>query len=353
MKAPGKEGGFVTAVVLVLLFGVGILLSSVYRYGTAVNARVDRELQGIAERSALESGIEWFASVLARDSSPGGNSWWDLIDEEGYVRRRGMRSFYQLDSGVEVRVEEVSSRLNPNFDNLDFWRVTFLSRRILALAFLSEWERERLNGGFVSDPEELGWIPHPEDWDRYYTLHSPICINGTSREVIDSYLGGVGWSGESIAQFWGELGSGYLSKKRLNQAVANYGRAPALQVEAGWNVNLMDEALLSELIYFPWGGVGFLRPDRLRQWVVRARVEGEISLEQLEQELAGERSSARQAFLARFGAHSWFWRVEVEGAGSAVVAYLRRIPPTPQEGGGSVTGIQVVSAREILESEDG
>lgn len=347
MREPSTDSGFVAPVALFILLGMGLLLWSVSRYGMAVNRKVDAALERKRVESSLYAGIEWIADLLSKDSTPGGNSWRDLIDPAEYSGRIDNRFRYQLESGVQLLLEECSSRLNPNFDRLDFWRESFLGKRVTDRASLARWERARLNEGFARNPGEVEWIPHRKDWERYYTLYSPLCVMGTEREVVDAYLMGQGWSRVDVARFWRELGGVAVTSERLREVVALYGAAPGIQVEAGWNVNFMDESLLSALIDFPWAGSGFRSPDRLRMWVVRARMEGEVSHIRLEMELVDEHKGAREAFLARFGTHSWFWRVEAALPGCKLVAYLRRCPPEPQDGGGELSTIQLLSV-EVL-----
>ncbi len=351
MKLIQCSRGSLTPMVLFGLMGMGLVAASLLFYSRSVTREIHGAEKYMAEKKIIMERMNLFVAEFLQDSTPEADSPRDLEGMGGFVQRLEGRFEFEFSQGTTLVAEEVSSRLNPNFDSMDLWRSCFLVERCSSYTALALWEEDRIVTGFLEDPEDFHWIIYPQDWRCFYSVYSPLVLQGGEKKIIEVYLKGNLWNQADIDAFWGNIedliNAGGISQEELSHVVSLSGGAPALQIEPGWNVNFMDPQLLTAMAEYPWGGSGITNPSDVVYQLLKERRVGEVNEADLGQILKPGFDRGREAFLKRFGVRSWFWKITVRRENLGMEFILRRIPSGPVEADHTALepAMQVVSER--------
>jgi hypothetical protein len=315
----------VVGVLTMLAVAVGVLLSVLPRRAESVTSRAEHVVQARAL-------VDEFLEALAADETPEADSrldpaWTLFSDRDGVV------------------VEELSSRINLNFD-----QTFFLERSsLLPLLFGSEaqvslLQEARLTGGF----RIAGGSAFPE-----------VLLEDAPLELVSPYsYGNVHVSGEVelerlYAQITDDPAAAGTFRSRLQSArsegspiaeadvlallTPHFDRMyPLINAFGRFNVHFADERILEAVVTYP----AFEIPN---PQTVAGVLEG--VREQAEMTPASIRATLGVAedhrVLGLLGVRSWFWRLRVESGGYESRAILARLPgPTPAEDEFVVSGFE-------------
>ena len=133
---------FTVFTIILAISGILFLVSSFLFQNTRSLLSLEESVTSEAEFMEIADEI---CQTLIDDQSIEADS---LNDEVWKVNEKGYRE------GYSIELTELSSRLNPNFDNLDFWKLTNLKSRIKSSFAFSDWETLRMNQ-FAYTREEL------------------------------------------------------------------------------------------------------------------------------------------------------------------------------------------------------
>jgi hypothetical protein len=310
---------------LIIIMSLSVLIISLSKlsFSTAgLVKRVETELVLEGEHSKI---VNEFVSELIKDKTPLADSVFDIQSLPGFKYEEGQSFHFENSDSVDIKLEELSSRLNPNIDDISFWKDTQLKSRSLFSKISSQKK------AFVKDREECEWLPYEEDWEKFYTLYSPININNTSDESLKMYLT-ENLSGNSdvvdILNDWSSLhaDSYNIHWDDLDEILESQHAFPLLWAEPSWNINLMDQDLLRYLVHYPWNGEGFKDPIGIVNKIKTERNRIELYEEDLKKIIVNEDDHVTEHFLACFGEKTAFWKLSVYLNTSSSTTILYRIP---------------------------
>lgn len=268
MESRDQRGGL-APFVLILLYAVSSQVFSLAVMERRWLGWVDRKF-----RAASEEGLLWDQAsrfVEAFLAAGGDHPTPQMLESlPGYSHRSGTRFYYEPLSDTTLSLEELSSRLNPNFDSIGFWQTPPLSNRITSHNALLRWDEERRTRR-IEDPEDLNAIFPAEDWDFLYTLYS---------------LQGPG--------------------------------GPET-----WNIHFMDPLMLEAAVWYPWEDRGFEKPDQVFRRLSGLLRKGSVTKEELLSVLCEDNPEPGNALAARLGTRSWFWRIRVTSRSGGLDLIIR------------------------------
>ncbi len=286
----------------------------------------------------LRSACDSLMSALASDTSPEsdgpGDSIWKIVAEERA-------------DGIGLSLEDVSSRLNPNYAALDlidrsdlrYWLVSGSS------AGLSE---RRADLGLASDIVQYydQFIPEREKDIGLYSYANINVDEISSLKALTLALEpGRQADSQSAADSFGlDLGvrrsqKRYLTQRMLRPLFGADGPAyiPVISAEPFCNVNFASEALIKGILsYKP---LGIANPSELAAEICARRADCDIDSAGLLSLLAGAADSGLA--LQYLGVKTWFWRVRASLNGRS---YTLVTAVQPSDTGASPKQLHVIEA---------
>jgi hypothetical protein len=189
----------------------------------------------------------------------------------GYSHRVGSLFYYQPLPEITLSLEELSSRINPKRDSLEYWQVPPLANRISSSGALLRWDKERHNAGAIETPEELEWLFPKEDWEDLYSFYT----------------------------------------------------IPPDQGHGGWNLHFMSSLMKEAVARYPWGGEGLKNPNLVFRRLSELCQNGSITREAIEDVLREENIEPRKELTSWLGERSWFWRIHIVSGAAGLDLIIR------------------------------
>ena len=325
------------AVLFFLIVVAGSAGMLVRRLNESIHSSESREQERVELDTAMSTAIEKFSE----DATPDSDAISDPIHEWCNVRNIG--------------ISDISSRIAPNWVASDLLRLPEIARLIDArdgfggdLVLVLKQQRDR--SGFFSDLESgYGAIFPKPVRDRYLTAFAYANINLTDEDALRR-LYEVRTSDYAAAQLFqtkiralrneakivaeGEL-IGFLG--------ADYDRLfPVVNALPCWNVNFLPLPILYAIISSPKFGIA--DPQIVCDTIDARRQTHELGSEELQSLIGLPAASLLYQYI---GTATWFWQIDVHGAGGSLSVVLCRLPPewTPRAGEGPGVGAQEGSRR--------
>jgi hypothetical protein len=317
-----EEGWTSIAVVAVLVLlsaaaagGHLVLRSSIQRERrSAESAELRRRLEGEARRVVEE---------LTKDPTPASDSFGDPV-------------WLTLGTRVlppdAVSLEDVSSRLNPNWLQKDLLSRTGLRGLLLFSGAEAVLQQRREDAGFSPNLDTAyGDLFLEGALRRYFTPFAYANINVSDefalRALYALRTGNRAGASDFHARIQGLRAQGRQLRRDELAGFLGMDAArllPVLNAEPLCNVHFIDESLLEQLLSCP--GMGVPDPVRAVRTLNEIRRTREISEDQLPQVIGAPAGSRIYQYL---GVITWFWRVTITRGSAREQLIVARVPASP------------------------
>ncbi len=320
MKGLVRQGGSATIAVLAVLTvmaasaagGALLLRASLWREWRSVEAR--------ALQRSLEAEARRVAEALTRDPTPGADSLLDPVwQEAGDSALRG----------ATVRLEDVSSRLNPNWVQKSLLSRTGLGARLLRGCTPEELQQRREDKGFAADIESgYGDMFQPGALATYCTSFAYANANVTDEFALRRLF--KERTGDELAarDFHARIQALLMEKKMLRRddLESFFGMSlgaiyPVMNVEPLMNVHFIDAMILEQILAGPDFHVP--QPAQAAAVLLAMRDGTEITSADLERMIGAPAESRIYQYI---GVTTWFWRIGVRLGSSREEIVVARIP---------------------------
>jgi hypothetical protein len=307
--AKGERGsvGILFAAALLAL-GAGLACVSVYvarslDYGRRVEARE-------ALRQRLRAAADELVALIAADESP----------ESDGPRDRAWASLGPRPDGVELRLRELSSRLDANLVPVDLLERTELRRLLAPGVSPADLAALREDKGLSTELGRYGELLSEDSLDSWTCfgwananivdsrplrfLYESLCGDAVAAEAFSLRVAAT----RSLHRVIGSDGLQELLGSARTEA------CPVICVAAPHNANFLPEPILRAILSYP--PLGLPEPAARAGEIVAARERRDLSEADLAALIGGPAvDGARPLALQYLGARSWFWEIEAEAEG--------------------------------------
>lgn len=319
----GAETGAVSLMAFTLLAVLSISAVAAMLLVLPVTARLRLTAERTRTETALYRQTESLIAALAADPTPEADA---PIDP---VRHAAM---YENRDGCVMTLEDVSSRLNPNWVQRNLLASPLLATLLVPGRTADELQTYRHEYGFFLD---IG-----SGYRDFF-----------STEVLDRYFSPYGYANVNVTDEFslmdlvylrtGEADTAEMVRERLRAAVVlrtlvnrdtlrellgpAYGRVyPVVNVEPVWNVHFLPERLLRAVLAYPAFAVD---PTGAKAGhLVSIRDSAELTAERLASILGADRSNRIHQYL---GVTTWFWEITASRDGRTLRTVIARLPAEP------------------------
>lgn len=325
------ERGTAAAVALLLLVGVLIVSSALAAYLAGVAGLSVSVADDSQARAKLRSEVERAARALAEDETPESDSRfdrvWSIVGHGG-----GTGTDTDTDTDTAIALEDVSSRLNPNWMRTMLLEQTELDQLLAPGVEPDEVRDYRSEAGFFMELSEgYGELFTEEALSRYLTPHAYLNVNVSYETVLRDVVELRTDDSAAADAFLGEVRSvieqqQLLDREGLEDLLGtNYDTVfPLVNTEPLLNVHYAEEFLIEQILAYPYGGEPIEGNAAVAQTLLRERAAGELSPDELRALVPAE--GAQQRVFEYLGTTTWFWRVRVSGDELTLEAVLARLP---------------------------
>ena len=326
----GNEHGFasIQAMIILLvltLFSAGLASAIYYLRNMSLRSSAYYE-----EITSLEEELSTLISILEEDPTPESDSPLDPVWEHV----QSMQGTYS-----EYRLEDISSRFNPNWMRTKFFEVTALSETLIEGVHPDELKDYRGQNGYSTAIEEnYKDYLDPEALSEYFTGYSYININTAYEYVLkDMYLeltgdeGGAEAFHSRIASFLQELK--LFSREDFLKAAGPGAEQifPVINAEPQMNVHFIPQFLLKQILSYPYGEKEIEGHSQIAEELLGLRGRQEIMPENLKELIPiEEEEKAQERVFAYLGTRTWFWRFQVSNDRVSLAAVIACIPESYQ-----------------------
>jgi hypothetical protein len=318
-----SDRGYASTTALFLLFFfslMGIGLSVLAGQGFLLEKR---EADKDASLVLLSRKAEEILEALAKDESPGESSLRDAVWQQAEAVKG---------EGYEVVLEDVSSRINPNWVRKNLFEKTGLDRLFKEGKTAGDLQQHREDHGFFSDLQEgYGDFFGEKGLERFFTPYGYANINMTDEFSLRKlYTLRTGRPGEPFRGRIQEL----LREKKILAAeeLKNFLGAdheslyPVICTEAMMNVHFLDPYLLEEILSYPDYEIENGREKALL--LVGIRDGRELKQEELPALLGTEKTNRVFEYL---GVVTWFWGLRIARERGELRLVVARLPSEKNE----------------------
>ncbi|MBN2651893.1 MAG: hypothetical protein JXR63_05870 [Spirochaetales bacterium] len=220
------------------------------------------------------------------------------------------------DEIVEIKVADVSSRLNPNFCRTSLFEKSDMGQWFVSQDKIQEFKDLRAKRLPSEDVEVYREFFKEEVYDLYFSPYTFVNFNVAYADELaklieyrtqgrmgyDAALGSVNSLIEQLKLLDYEGLKGFFGA----EFEAVY---PVINVQPLLNVNFVDEELLKKILSYPFGGKEILNFGAIAQTIVNARESRAIDMEYLRGVVsAGDESLRVYEYL---GVNTWVWEIEI------------------------------------------
>ena len=290
-----------------------------------------------ARRHSLEGEAELVVAILLRDPTPESDSPLDPVWTE--VRTPAL-------AGVQVKLSDISSALNPNWVQKNPLQKTGLKSLLLSIDNADALQQRREDRGFSIDLRRAyGDLFVEGALEKYFTAYGYANLNVTDEFALRKlYAARTG--DEPGSELFHTRIQGLLAQKRTLRADQlrefmgiDFERLfPVINVAPCMNVHFVEPLLLSELLAYP--DLKVPDPVETTRRILDARTSSELGLSDLHR-IIGAPPESR--IFDYFGVSTWFWKIVVANEAARVEVIAARLPGEP----GAARRIQIVEQRGV------
>jgi hypothetical protein len=318
-RARRQKGSISMAALAVLVLmasvaaGGALVLQAALSYGR-------RSSEKEAGRVELEREVERVVRALAADQTPEADSLQDPVwDAVGAPQA----------AGVQVGLEDVSSRLNPNWVQKAAFEKTRLGDILLAGSVAAELQQRREDEGFSLDiASRYEDLIREEALPEYFSAYGYANINVTDEFALRKlYVMRTGNEAGSEA-FHDRIQRLLMEKKVLKPAelrdflgVDYEALYPVVNAEPIMNVHFVPPVILAQLLAYPDWGVP--HPEQTAQLLEGRRDGSELTPQELHTIIGTAENNRIYQYL---GTVTWFWRIVASRGTACLESIVARLP---------------------------
>jgi hypothetical protein len=231
--------------------------------------------------------------------------------------------------GLEISIEDVSSRLNPNWAQKVVFEKTHLGELFQTGRTADELQQRREDDGFSIDlASEYGDLIKEEAFPKYFSAYGYANINVTDEFALQKLF--VLRTGNEPASeaFHSRVQQLLMEKKILKPEEvraflgADYAALfPVMNAEPVFNVHYIEPLLLTELLANPDWKIP--HPEAAAQAILAARDGTELTGQELRKIIGAAENNRIYQYL---GTITWFWKIVVTRDSARLELIVARLP---------------------------
>jgi hypothetical protein len=323
-RKAGENGSISMAALAILIFmaavaaGGILVLQASLSYGR-------RSSEKEAARIPLEKEADRVMAALTEDATPEADCPNDPVWESIKTPQ---------EEGVEIQLEDLSSRLNPNWVQKAVFEKTRLGSILLSGDNADEIQQRREDKGFSLDIEsEYKDLIREEALPKYFSAYGYANINVTDEFALRK-LYALRTGDEAGSKVFHARVQQLLAERKIlkpSQLQAFLGTDfdklyPVVNAEPILNVHFVEPVVLTELIsYAEWK---IKRPEQTAQLLLDAREDTELTAQQLRKIINAAENNRIYQYL---GTITWFWKITVSRGEARLECIVARLPSEAEE----------------------
>lgn len=336
MTRRSAEDGAVSVQVFILLVFLSALLAGGGLYLGAAARRVSVHRERSGARVRLVSASDEVFRALSEDPTPEADSPVDPV----------WRSVAELSvDGLSVTLEDVSSRINPNWAMKGLFEKTDLGTLFLPGANADRLQQHREDTGFHLElAAGYGGFIEPDTLEELFTPYGWANLNVTDEFALRALAASRTNSAARGDAFHAKVQEALrelriVTREELREFLGAEFEAlyPVVNAEPVWNLHFLPPEILRAVLSYPEYGVE--NPAATASAIESFVKAGELKPEALEGFLGKERPNRLYEYL---GTVTWFWKIETAAEGERLVTVAARLPaasgPAAAGGGAPAQG---------------
>ena len=340
------ENGFSSIQTMLILFilslsvlglGTGISMTQKYYYK---NETIQQDL------ILLKAEVASIIKQLESDPTPESDSRIDPV--WSYIE--GQSSKYK-----HIRLQDVSSRINPNWVRSVFFERTDLKKFLLNGVSPDMLKDHRNEVGYMIDIESgYSELIDPEALDTFFTPYSYLNVNTAYEYVLKDMYELITGDSVGATSFHSFITSAMTSKhiiteeELLNSAGSDYEAIyPIISTLPEMNVHFVPEFILEQVLAHPYGGEVIDNNSSIYNTLLSLRMSDEITLAELQSLIITE--GLQERVFHHLGTKTWFWKVEIANDRMAIEAIIVCFPSNSELE--TAYNYQLYSFSEIAEEQ--
>jgi hypothetical protein len=317
-----SEDGYSSAAVVTILFFLSIVTLGVLNYlqntGKLLSSLENHQMIMIQ----LDEEVLLLIKQLSADPTPDADSQFDPVWT--YLENR-------MESGIEITLEDISSRFNLNFMRTKMLDESDFSKSMLLGNTPDRLKLFRGEKGFFSD-KEAGYVDFfkTKDLEDYFTVYSYANFNITYEDSLKKlYETRVSTENSHtfLAKVQKHIAGQTIADKRMFRDIAGssfHSLYPLINTESLMNVNFVPERVLLAVLNYPYGGKRHDESLLYYEIIKNERAGLELDNLFLEQHLILEGEYLR--ILQYLGTRTWFWKITATMEEESLEVILCRLP---------------------------
>jgi hypothetical protein len=333
MKTTETGSTYVVLMILLLLISVLFIGISTYAHMVARTSVMISEKQDLKQRYVKEA--ERVVRLMAQEAGTASES---AAADSRHDDIWNRIQFCEIE-GAKIGLEDVSSRLNPNWMMRTLFTRTKMHNLFSYGKTADELQQFRQKQGISVDiASHYRDFFSPENLEKYFSGYGYFNINVTDEFILATVYRERTGKTEGEAEGFRLLVHNRRLEKEPLKRIIPAGRLreflrddyealyPIINAEPLFNVNFVPEDILREIITYPYTDQGdnkHINPAAA-DLILQMREQRELTEKDLENTIKPRYKNAR---IGQFlGARTWFWKITIAGDHAALVWIVARIP---------------------------
>jgi hypothetical protein len=320
MSGAERQGGSISMTALSILVLMASVVAGVALILQASLSYSGRSAQRDSIRLPLEQEAERVIRALSEDPTPEADCpldpVWDAVAEPET-------------EGVKITLEDVSSRLDPNWIQKAVLEKTHLGEMLQTGRTAAELQQRREDNGFSIDLQsEYGDLIKEETLQKYFSPYGYANINTTDEFALRRLYALRTGDDPGSEVFHARVQRLLTEKKILKPSELRVflgaefdALFPVMNAEPIYNVHFIDPLLLTELLSYPdWK---IRAPSRAARLILDSRSGTELTARELRKIIGAAENNRIYQYL---GATTWFWKIVVSTEKASLEIIAARLP---------------------------
>jgi hypothetical protein len=273
-----------------------------------------------AERISLEKEAERVIAALTEDPTPEADSPGDSVWESIHTSQT---------EGVEIALEDVSSKLNPNWVQKAVFEKTRLGDILLSGENADALQQRREDEGFSLDiASEYKDFIREEALPKYFSAYGYANINVTDEFALRKLYALRTGDEPGSEVFHGRVQQLLAAKKILKSSElraflgVDFDKLfPVVNAEPVFNVHFVEPLVLTELLSYPDWKIE--HPAQTAELILGARDSSELTGPELRKIIGAAENNRIYQYL---GSTTWFWKIVVSRGNTRLECIVARLP---------------------------
>ncbi len=333
MKTTETGSTYIVLLIVLLFISVLFIGISTYAHMVARTSVMISEKQDLKQKYVKEA--ERVVNLLVHEACTASES---AAADSLYDDIWNRIQFCEIE-GAKIGLEDVSSKLNPNWMMRTLFTRTNLHHLFSHGKSADELQEFRQKQGVsVNIGAHFRDFFSPENLEKYFSGYGYFNINVSDEFVLATvYSERTGKSEAEAESFRLLVHNRRLQKNPLKRLVPSgqlheflkddyEALYPIINAEPLFNVNFVSEDILREIINYPYTDQGedkHINPT-VADWIIHMREQRELTETDLENTIKPRYKTAR---IGQFlGTRTWFWKITIAGEQAALEWIVARIP---------------------------